>query len=708
MMISASIGKKKEFRLGVSGKMILNVAVPTAAILLILAIIVTTIVVNTVWGLKNKDMTNQMQTVSTQITQYFEPFFTSQQFVMDYPSIQQLFQEMEQSPATYRFENSPNYPQTVRDLQYADTIGGDAVQGVWIAGIKNNEVFQSDGYITDSSFEITERTWYQSLQSNTGKSSLSPAYEDAASGGIVVTIVRPYYNNSGEMIGVVGIDLSMDLLMGYLSQISIGESGYVTVYDSNQNLIYHPDSSVLMTNLKDISYSTNMKELLEQQQTSDIVKYQRSGSTYYGGTLYIDEFGWSVLACMPGNEYMRETTVIFLILAIGFSLCILITSLVCLVQTRALVKPLKKIGRIAGEFAKGNLDSSINRNTNDEIGDLEEIFAQTQVNLKAIISDIASVLHEISNKNLTVKTSTTYQGDFIQIQDSLQGIITSMNHTMNQVRIAADQVDAGSNQVSVGAQALAQGASEQASYVEELSTTVQTISDKVNHTAEHAEFAHKQTIATKDSLDRSSQKMKDLIVAMNQIKDTSGQIQGIIKTIDDIAYQTNILALNAAIEAARAGEAGKGFAVVADEVRNLAGKSAEASRTTQELIEASIQAVEKGNEMVSATAKELSETATDANIVVTSITEIAQDSMEEAKSVSDVTAGLGQISNVVQTNAATAEESAASSEELSGQASILRNLINEFQFAEHFVKFDSNEPPRHYEETMETPLLSAT
>lgn len=708
MMISASIGKKKEFRLGVSGKMILNVAVPTAAILLILAIIVTTIVVNTVWGLKNKDMTNQMQTVSTQITQYFEPFFTSQQFVMDYPSIQQLFQEMEQSPATYRFENSPNYPQTVRDLQYADTIGGDAVQGVWIAGIKNNEVIQSDGYITDSSFEITERTWYQSLQSNTGKSSLSPAYEDAASGGIVVTIVRPYYNNSGEMIGVVGIDLSMDLLMGYLSQISIGESGYVTVYDSNQNLIYHPDSSVLMTNLKDISYSTNMKELLEQQQTSDIVKYQRSGSTYYGGTLYIDEFGWSVLACMPGNEYMRETTVIFLILAIGFSLCILITSLVCLVQTRALVKPLKKIGRIAGEFAKGNLDSSINRNTNDEIGDLEEIFAQTQVNLKAIISDIASVLHEISNKNLTVKTSTTYQGDFIQIQDSLQGIITSMNHTMNQVRIAADQVDAGSNQVSVGAQALAQGASEQASYVEELSTTVQTISDKVNHTAEHAEFAHKQTIATKDSLDRSSQKMKDLIVAMNQIKDTSGQIQGIIKTIDDIAYQTNILALNAAIEAARAGEAGKGFAVVADEVRNLAGKSAEASRTTQELIEASIQAVEKGNEMVSATAKELSETATDANIVVTSITEIAQDSMEEAKSVSDVTAGLGQISSVVQTNAATAEESAASSEELSGQASILRNLINEFQFAEHFVKFDSNEPPLHYEETMETPLLSAT
>lgn len=315
----------------------------------------------------------------------------------------------------------------------------------------------------------------------------------------------------------------------------------------------------------------------------------------------------------------------------------------------------------------------------DEIGDLEEIFAKTQSNLKGIIEDIATVLHEISSKNLTVRTSAVYQGDFVAIKESLQGITTAMNGTMLRVRTAAAQVDAGSTQVSDGAQALAQGTTEQASSVAELSNMAQKISTKISHTAERTEVAQTQTMAAKDSLDKSSCKMQELVAAMAQIKDASGQIQTIIKTIDDIAFQTNILALNAAVEAARAGTAGKGFAVVADEVRSLAGKSAEASRTTQELILASIEAVERGNGLVEDTAKGLVETAEHASLVMGSIAEIAQDAAEEAESVSSITLGLDQISSVVQTNAATAEESAASSEELAGQANMLENLMAQFK-----------------------------
>lgn len=521
------------------------------------------------------------------------------------------------------------------------------------------------------------------MEQNPGVSILTPAYEDAATGNLVVTAATPYTDDSGNMIGIIGIDLSLDALMNYFSEIKIGENGYITVYDSDQNIIYHPDSSVLMSNLKDIQYSENMKELLENQQSSNVLKYQRGGNSYYGGTRFISLYHWTVLACMPSSEYMQETTAIFTILVVGFLLCIIITSLICMIRTRALVKPLQYIGQVAQKFAQGDLNSKIQRNANDEIGDLEEVFAHTQSGLKEIISDIAHVLGEISNKNLTAKTSAVYQGDFVQIKESLQGITSSMNETMSQVHMAASQVDAGANQVSSGAQALAQGSTEQASSIEELSGSATEISKKISHTAEQANHANDQVKLAGEKLEESTQKMHQLVSAMGEIKQTSDVIQGIIKTIDDIAFQTNILALNAAVEAARAGSAGKGFAVVADEVRSLAGKSAEASQKTQELILNSIEAVNKGSELAGDAANALEETAVFANQAVASVLEISQNASEEARAVTQITRGLDQVSAVVQTNSATAEESAAASEELSGQATMMQALISTFKIEEN-------------------------
>ena len=682
MLLAKTKEEKKHFRLGVSGKMILNIAIPIAIILIILAIIITSMVVNTIRALQNKDIESQMDAVSSQVTQYFDPFFVSGQFISDRPSVRQIMAQMEQSPATYRFEMSPLYQQVLRDLQYADTVGGETVQGVWLAGVKNNQFIQSNGYVTDASFDITGRIWYQLLKQNPGENIMTPAYTELSTGNLVVTVAIPYNNAAGEMIGVVGLDLSLDTLKEYFSQIKIGENGYITLYDSSQNIIYHPDSTNLMKNLKDIPYSDNIKQPLENNRSSEVIKYQRDGKTYYGGTCFIERYYWTVLACMTGSEYMRQITMIFVILAIGFLLCIVITSLICLFRTRALVRPLRLIGQVAQKFAEGNLSSDIERQTNDEIGELEEVFAHTQASLKRIISDIAYVLGEISNKNLTAQTSALYRGDFVQIQQSLHGITDAMKETMSQVRTAAGQVDAGANQVASGAQALAQGSTEQASSVQELSASASEISQKISYTAEQAEHANEQSKFAGEKLGLCTDKMHDLVSAMGEIKQTSDTIRGIIKTIDDIAFQTNILALNAAVEAARAGAAGKGFAVVADEVRNLAGKSAEASKKTQELILNSIEAVNKGSLLASDTASVLEEASAYAEQFITAVMEISQNATKEAEAIAQITQGLNQVSSVVHTNSATAEESAAASEELSGQAAMMQSLISAFRIDE--------------------------
>lgn len=349
-------------------------------------------------------------------------------------------------------------------------------------------------------------------------------------------------------------------------------------------------------------------------------------------------------------------------------------------------KPLSELTKLAQTMEQGRLgigeSASVKKtkiHSNDEIGLLAEIFEKTIDRLKGYIGEISSVLESIAEGNLTKETTQDYVGDFVSIKNSLNGILQKLNDTLSGIVESSESVSNGAEQMAIGAQALSQGAVEQASAVEEVNETVHSISKQVEQTAENAKYASEKVDVVSGQILESNNKMNEMIRAMEEINESSNEIGKIVKTIESIASQTNILALNAAVEAARAGEVGRGFAVVAQEVRELAGKSAEASKSTTELIEHSIEAVREGTKIANATAEQLHTVVSGAKEVVETTGWIAEAARTQADSVIEVQDRISQISDVVQTNSATAEESAATSQQLSSQAELLKSLVGRFR-----------------------------
>lgn len=371
--------------------------------------------------------------------------------------------------------------------------------------------------------------------------------------------------------------------------------------------------------------------------------------------------------------YVLLGTVLLLLLSLGGALFMGIKI------SKGISRPIGKMMEAANAMAHGDLNVEIDYVSKDEVGHLAEAQRTMIQKLKAYISDISYQLSEVSDGNLTVHTSIDYEGDFVAIRNSLKGIVDSLHDTMVVIHESADHVANGSDMVAGSAQALAQGATEQASAVEELASTLATISERVTENADAAENAQKKIVEVGGTIAESDRQMREMISAMNEITTSSGEIAKIIDTIQGIAFQTNILALNAAIEAARAGAAGRGFAVVADEVRNLASKSAQAAQQSTQLIESSLNSVENGTKIADLTAESLKRVVSGALEAKEMIVRIADSSAEQASSLSNVRIGVDQISTVVQTTSATAEESAAAAQELAGESLTLKQAVERFR-----------------------------
>ena len=416
----------------------------------------------------------------------------------------------------------------------------------------------------------------------------------------------------------------------------------------------------------------------------------RAAREYYQNTIqgnlvtlvgYLDEIVADVTkqsdAC---NTEMQRTVHVMLVIS-GICFFLVLACLASLIQyvLARIVKPIIQLTEKTKPLQDGELELELERKENNELGDLTETVRDSLHQIHKYVDDINRIMGMLSAGNFDVHTSEPYIGDFKSIEDSIDSFTRTISGAFGNINQAERKVSGHAEQLSSSAQSLAQGATQQASAVEELYATLDELSKNAAKNVKDAAEAQENARLTGEQVTISSEQMKHMVEAMGDITQASEQIGKIIATIEDIAFQTNILALNAAVEAARAGSAGKGFAVVSSEVRSLASRSDQAAKATKELIENSVQAAERGSRIVDEVSETLTKTL---DLVVKSnnmIGTIAEAVRGEAVSISQVTEGIGQISDVVQTNSASSEESAAVSSELFNQVRLLQNQTNKFK-----------------------------
>ena len=630
--------------------------------------------------LKKADLNSQGEAAAKQIELYFSNYSATAELLADTDCIVDAFKQAQRSGKSFSFQKSADLRNIKSALDAAVKSSSSDLQTIFIAGVGNSQYMTNDGTCSGSDFNILERPWYQMVANAPGETIITEAYVDDVTGGLIVTVATGSYDGS-NLIGIIGMDISLDALAGELAGITIGETGYLTVYDCEDMVLYHPDSSLQMTHISNIGYSDNMLQALQSHASNSADVYTRSGIKYCGSTTYSSKIGWQILACMPYAEFNHEVEISTDIVNTGFGLVGLLLAAIMILVSIAITTPIRTLNTAVGKLAAGDLDVEINAKSNNEIGELAESVAHLVDRLKgyiAYINEISGVLSEIGNGDLDFELTQEYVGEFAALKTALNSIQVNLNRTMYNIVDSAAQVNSSTGQIASAAQALAQGATEQASAVEELSATVIDLSKQSQDDSQRATELSRDVAVMGTQLEGSNRQMQNLRTAMDEISAKSSEIAKIIKTIEDIAFQTNILALNAAVEAARAGAAGKGFAVVADEVRSLAGKSADAAQSITALISTSLDAIDHGSGLANETAASLDEVAKNVAEVVAAVEDFAVRYQEQTVTLDNVSTGIEQISAVVQNNSATAEESAATSEELSSQAHIMKELTGKF------------------------------
>ncbi len=550
--------------------------------------------------------------------------------------------------------------------------------GVYVA-LTDGSLYHAS-FVPGPDFDAKTKSWYQDGIAS-DEFILGDVYFDEDSQSNVVGASGVLRTPTGAVRGVAAADVYLDSISGIVSNIRIEDTGGIFLVDTRTDtIIGHRDPALTgqaLGGLADEMYVFASQKI-----------GQRAAGLYLNGNMYIQVAevpgsDWMAVAYVSRAEVLAELQQLtFIMLGVAL-LAVAALTLMVIIQVRRIIgRPVAELSRVATRIAEGELDQSIQYRSKDELGVLANDFNRVTLRLRdyvTYIDEIAVTLREIAHGNLAFTLKQEYTGEFSKIKDSLEEISSQLNNVMGRLHDAAQEVAADAEQVSGGAVALSQGSTEQASEVDALAKHIGEVSESIQRIAQGAQKADGIAQDVKAGLTGSSEKMHNMTEVIQKISDRSNEIHSIVKTIEDIAFQTNILALNAAVEAARAGEAGKGFAVVADEVRQLAGKSAEAASETTVLLGQTVESMEEGVRAAKDTSESMLSVVERADEMSALIDRIASYTKEQAVGAQQIAQGIDQISMVVQTNVATAENSAAASQELSSQAAILEEMVAKFR-----------------------------
>jgi len=646
-------------------------------VFLIVAVVTICIVGWTIMTSKEKELTLESKAASNRLTAFLDQYTRGAEQLAVNPDIKHIMNEIKQGDNILKAEKMNSVMEYLINIANTDT---ENVMAVWLSDLDANALAQSDGFVSDETWDITGRGWYGCITDK--KTILTEPYIDSSTGKMILSAAAPVYDDTtGAVIGAVGFDISLDHMTNVLQGYKIGRGGYLLLLSENGTFLYHPQSNFIEKKISEINISQNVADAVASKK-SVFLKYKAEGVTKYGSLEPAGDTGYLVLSSLPMSEYYAILIAMVVTLIILFAVGISLIALSIRRSAANVTKPILELNHTAQQLAAGNLNVQLAITSNNEIGELGESIGKTVNRLKeyiVYIDETAEVLSQISDGKLHITLKNDYVGEFQKIKTALLNISGSMNQVMEGINASSERVSVGASELASASQVLAEGAELQAASIEELAATTNSVADHVEESRRGAEASAKETAKVTAMIEQNQTKMTMMMEAMNKIQQTSQQVVGIIQTIEEIADQTNLLSLNASIEAARAGDAGKGFAVVADEIGKLALESAKAANSTRNLIEISMEEISKGNEIATDAMNALKDSVNAVDHVNEMIKNTAQSSVVQAESMEQLRVGIEEIARGIQDNSAASEETSATSEELATQANLLNSMVQRFE-----------------------------